>query len=159
MTEAALDTDATCSSASSMSTGKLHERVCAPFSPAGPTESTTLKDVLAATVRGAGKAPHQSYQRALLHQGKRSWPGTPILIPRGGHMPCGSYQLNAGNRCADCAFRRSRPTVGAEVMRSIGGQVCVLPMRLRAIVLLIIVPCLAMPRVPAGLRAARQGYR
>jgi hypothetical protein len=31
----ALYTDATCSAASSMSTDKLHERVCAPFRPAG----------------------------------------------------------------------------------------------------------------------------
>ena len=41
------------------------------------------------------------------------------------------YQLNAGNRCADGRFRRSRSTVGAKVMRSIGIQVCVLPMRLQ----------------------------
>jgi hypothetical protein len=43
--------------------------------PAGPTDQATLKDVLAATVRGAGKAPHQSYQRALSHQGKPSLAG------------------------------------------------------------------------------------
>jgi hypothetical protein len=36
------------------------------------------------------------------------------------------YQLNAGNRCADARFPRSRPTVGAKVMRSIGAMVCVL---------------------------------
>jgi hypothetical protein len=40
-----------------------------------PTETTTLKGVLAATVRGAGKAPHQSYQRALSHQGEPSLAG------------------------------------------------------------------------------------
>jgi hypothetical protein len=37
------------------------------------------------------------------------------------------YQLNAGNRCANRRSRRSRPTVDANVMRSIGVQVCVLP--------------------------------
>jgi hypothetical protein len=36
------------------------------------------------------------------------------------------YQLNAGNRCAHRRSRRSRPTVGAKVMRSIGALVCVL---------------------------------
>jgi hypothetical protein len=56
----------------------------------------------------------------------RARPGRPILIPRGGPRPWGSYQLNAGNRCADGRFRRSRATVGAKVMRSIGAQVCVL---------------------------------
>jgi hypothetical protein len=35
------------------------------------------------------------------------------------------YQLNAGNRCADHPFRRSRSTVRAKGMRSIGAQVCV----------------------------------
>jgi hypothetical protein len=50
----------------------------------------------------------------------------PILIHRGGHRPWGSYQLNAGNRCADRRFRSSRPTVGARVMRSIGAMVRVL---------------------------------
>jgi hypothetical protein len=50
----------------------------------------------------------------------------PILIPRGGHKQCGSYQLNAGNRCADRPFPRSRPTVGIKGMRSIGPLVCVL---------------------------------
>jgi hypothetical protein len=35
------------------------------------------------------------------------------------------YQLNAGNRCADRRFPRSRLTVGAKVMRSIRAQVCV----------------------------------
>jgi hypothetical protein len=55
----------------------------------------------------------------------RAWPGTPILIPRGGPRPWRSYQLNAGNRCADRPFRRSRATVGAKVIGSIGTQVCV----------------------------------
>jgi hypothetical protein len=41
------------------------------------------------------------------------------------------YQLNAGNRCADGRFRRSRPTVGAEVIRSIDVQVCVPPRRVQ----------------------------
>jgi hypothetical protein len=36
------------------------------------------------------------------------------------------HQLNAGNRCADRPFRRSRSTVGAKVMRSTGALVCVL---------------------------------
>jgi hypothetical protein len=36
------------------------------------------------------------------------------------------YQLNAGNRCADRRSRRSRPTVDAKGMRSIGALVCVL---------------------------------
>src|SRR6266508_2750181 len=40
------------------------------------------------------------------------------------------YQLTARNRCAGARFRRSRPTVGAEVKCSIGVQLCVLPMRL-----------------------------
>jgi hypothetical protein len=35
------------------------------------------------------------------------------------------YQLTAGNRCADRPFCRSRPTVGAEGMRSISPLVCV----------------------------------
>jgi hypothetical protein len=39
------------------------------------------------------------------------------------------YQLNAGNRCADRPFRRSRSTVRVKGMRSIGVQVCVLPWR------------------------------
>jgi len=37
------------------------------------------------------------------------------------------YQQNAGNRCADGPFRRSRATVGAKVKWSIGVQLCVLP--------------------------------
>jgi hypothetical protein len=40
------------------------------------------------------------------------------------------YQLNAGNRCADRHSCRSRPTVGAQGMRSISPLVCVLPMGL-----------------------------
>src|SRR4029453_17814997 len=36
------------------------------------------------------------------------------------------YQQNAGNRCADRPFPRSRPTVEAKGMRSIGPLVCVL---------------------------------
>jgi hypothetical protein len=39
------------------------------------------------------------------------------------------YQLNAGNRCADRPFPRSRPTVRAQGMRSIGPLVCVLTAR------------------------------
>jgi len=35
------------------------------------------------------------------------------------------YQLNAGNRCADRHFPRSRPTVRAKGMRSIGPLVCI----------------------------------
>jgi hypothetical protein len=35
------------------------------------------------------------------------------------------YQLNAGNRCADRHSCRSRPTVGAQGMRSISVLVCV----------------------------------
>ena len=37
------------------------------------------------------------------------------------------YQLNAGNRCANPPFGRSRPTVGVKGMRSISPLVCVLP--------------------------------
>jgi hypothetical protein len=36
------------------------------------------------------------------------------------------YQLNAGNRCAHRPFPRSRSTVGAQGMRSIGPLVCLL---------------------------------
>jgi hypothetical protein len=36
------------------------------------------------------------------------------------------YQLNAGNRCANRPFPRSRPTVGAKGLRSISTMVCVL---------------------------------
>ena len=36
------------------------------------------------------------------------------------------YQLNAGNRCANRHLCRSRPTVGAQGMRSISLLVCVL---------------------------------
>ena len=36
------------------------------------------------------------------------------------------YQLNAGNRCADRPFPRSRSTVRAKGMRSLGPLVCVL---------------------------------
>ncbi len=43
--------------------------------PGWPTDQATLKRVLTATVRGAGKAPHQSCQRALLHQGEPSLAG------------------------------------------------------------------------------------
>src|SRR5215216_616677 len=45
--------------------------------PAGPTDQATLKDVLTATVRGAGKAPASvlSYQPALSHQGEPSLAG------------------------------------------------------------------------------------
>src|SRR5215217_5832805 len=50
----------------------------------------------------------------------------PILIPRGGPRPWGSYQLNAGNRCADRHSCRSRPTVRAKGMRSNSVLVCVL---------------------------------
>jgi hypothetical protein len=35
------------------------------------------------------------------------------------------YQLNAGNRCANRRFPRSRATVGAQGMRSISTMVCV----------------------------------
>jgi hypothetical protein len=37
------------------------------------------------------------------------------------------YQLHDGNRCADRPFPRSRPTVSAKGMRSIGVLACVLP--------------------------------
>jgi hypothetical protein len=56
--------------------------------PAGPTDQATLKDVLAATVRGAGKAPHQSYQRAHSHQGEPSLAGQAqfsSLVAAAGH--------------------------------------------------------------------------
>src|SRR5918993_3221688 len=54
--------------------------------------------------------------------GKGWWAGQDLNL---GPHP---YQLNAGNRCADRRSRRSRPTVGAKGMRSIGAQVCVLAM-------------------------------
>jgi hypothetical protein len=47
-----------------------------------------------------GRPPHQSYQRALSHQGKPSLAGHPILIPRGGPRPWGSYQRWTAERCA-----------------------------------------------------------
>ena len=58
------------------------------------------------------------YQRALRTKESRTRPGRPILIPRGGPRPWGSYQLNAGNRCAKRRSRRSRSTVEGEVMCS-----------------------------------------
>ena len=42
----------------------------------------------------------------------------PILIPRGGPRPWGSYQQSRARRCAERRFPRSLPTVGGEVMRS-----------------------------------------
>src|SRR5215211_7545731 len=60
--------------------------------PAGPTDQATLKDVLVATVRGAGTAP-----ASVLSTGsaapRRAELGRadPILIPRGGPRPWGSY--------------------------------------------------------------------
>jgi hypothetical protein len=42
----------------------------------------------------------------------------PILIPRGGPRPCGSYQQSRAQRCADRRFLRSRASVRGEVMRS-----------------------------------------
>jgi hypothetical protein len=59
----------------------------------------------------------------------RAWPGHPILIPRGGHKPWRSYQLNAGNRCADGRFPRPCPTVGVKVECSHGVQLSALPTR------------------------------
>jgi hypothetical protein len=42
----------------------------------------------------------------------------PILIPRGGHRPWGSYQVSRAKRCADRRFSRSRASVRGEGMRS-----------------------------------------
>src|SRR5215203_5556029 len=70
---------------------QLHRRhlpMAYGWCPAGPTESTTLKHVLTATVRGAGRPPRQSYQRALSHQGKPSLAGPPrfsSLVAAPGH--------------------------------------------------------------------------
>src|SRR6266511_5319296 len=95
--------------------------------PAGPTESTTLKRVLTATVRGAGKAPASVLSTGSLAPRKAELGrAPPILIPRGGHRPWGSYQQNVGNRCAKRRSRRSRSTVDAEVMCSHRVQLCVL---------------------------------
>src|SRR4030095_6045197 len=55
--------------------------------------------------------------------------GRPILIPRGGQRPCGSYQQSTGNRCADGCFRRSRATVGVDVKCSNSLQLSALPTR------------------------------
>jgi len=57
----------------------------------------------------------------------RAWPGHPILIPRGGHRPWGSYQQSTGNRCAEGRFSRSRSTVGVEVKCSNDLQLSALP--------------------------------
>jgi hypothetical protein len=65
-------------------------------------------------------------QRALPHQGEPSLAGHPILIPRGGHRPWGSYQQNARNRCANGRSPRSHRTVGVEVMCSHCVQLCAL---------------------------------
>jgi hypothetical protein len=48
----------------------------------------------------------------------RAWPGRPDSHPSWRPRPWGSYQQNAGNRCANRRFRRSRPTVRVEVMCS-----------------------------------------
>ncbi|MDF2744563.1 MAG: hypothetical protein K0S88_5941, partial [Actinomycetia bacterium] len=42
----------------------------------------------------------------------------PILIPRGGPRPWGSYQQSRAKRCADQRFPRSPTSVSGEVMRS-----------------------------------------
>src|SRR4029453_3492981 len=95
--------------------------------PAGPTEETTLKRVLTATVRGAGKAP-ASVLSPGSHAPRKAELGraTPILIPRGGHRPWGSYQVSRAQRCAE---RRSsgrwRPS-GAKrcVLSDLGSKRC-----------------------------------
>ena len=80
-----------------------------------------LKRVLAANSSWCREGPRVSRINGLCRtKESRAWPGTPILIHRGGHRPWESYQLNAGNRCADRPFPRSPATVGAGVMRSIG---------------------------------------
>jgi hypothetical protein len=87
--------------------------------PAGPTDQATLKDVLTATVRGAGTAP-----ASVLSTGsaapRRAELGRadPILIPRGGPRPWGSYQVSRAQRCADRRFPRSPASVGGKGMRS-----------------------------------------
>jgi len=43
----------------------------------------------------------------------RAWPGQPILIPRGGPRPWGSYQRWTAERHANQHFRWSRDTVSA----------------------------------------------
>src|SRR4029453_8500810 len=61
--------------------------------PAGPTHQATLKDVLTATVRGAGTAPASVLSAGSLAP-RRAELGRarPILIPRGGPRPCGHIQ-------------------------------------------------------------------
>jgi hypothetical protein len=68
---------------------------------------------------GQGARPGWARQRSEL--GEQWWACQDLNL---GPHP---YQLNAGNRCAHGRSRRSRPTVGAEVMRSIDGPVCVHP--------------------------------
>src|SRR5215217_8815454 len=64
--------------------------------PAGPTEETTLKRVLTATVRGAGKAPASVLSTGSLAPRKADLGrADPILIPRGGPRPWRSYQRSA----------------------------------------------------------------
>jgi hypothetical protein len=94
--------------------------------------------------------------------GERSRRSTPVLwawldLNQRPHP----YQLNAGNRCAHRPFRRSRPTVRAEGMRSIGTPVCalivwvgvyryhahIMPARLTPM------PCAAASCTPSILRA------
>ena len=59
--------------------------------PAGPTDQATLKRVLTATVRGAGKAPASVLSTGSLAPRKAELGrARPILIPRGGPRPWGS---------------------------------------------------------------------
>jgi hypothetical protein len=70
--------------------------------PAGPTDQATLKDVLTATVRGAGKVPASVLSTGSLAPRKAELGRAhPILIPRGGPRPCGSYQVSRAQRCAE----------------------------------------------------------
>jgi hypothetical protein len=76
----------------------------------------------------------------------RTWPGTPILIYRGGHRPWGSYQQNVGNRCANGRIRRSRSTIVAEVMCSHCVQLCALVLHRDPAHLGPPLPCYSTPR-------------
>jgi hypothetical protein len=78
---------------------------------------------------GRGSQHPASQRPPTTKEIRRQRATTPIFIQERA-PPQGSteaYQLNAGNRCADRPFPRSRPTVGAKGISSIDVQVCVHP--------------------------------
>jgi hypothetical protein len=109
---------------------------CAPTTngqspPGAAGQKANLIRVLKATMKGPGAAPSTRLSNGLQRPRTSGVSGQPPpFSPRNGRHPQGGTaadQQNAGNRCADRRFCRSRPTVGAIVMRSIGGSVCVHP--------------------------------